>query len=235
MELGLINYYKNLYDGYKIIYIRFLDDEFLFRTLSRKEYKYIYSSAENKYDIDERICQTCCLMPEDYDFTSCAAGLPEHFSNAIQEHSGLNDVKKILSYCETERNTVTLEKQAMDLIKAFIPEYTYEEMEDWTWEKLMTYTAKAERIAKYKGFDWHLVDQSDDYIQNLESMNSDNTEFVNGLYEQGIDPMMYFKDEIEQEIKTKRDIIDFPLITKGRWNDEGVLNVVRQQSRTIKR
>ena len=123
----------------------------------------------------------------------------------------------------------------MDLIKAFIPEYTYEEMEDWTWEKLMTYTAKAERIAKYKGFDWHLVDQSDDYIQNLESMNSDNTEFVNGLYEQGIDPMMYFKDEIEQEIKTKRDIIDFPLITKGRWNDEGVLNVVRQQSRTIKR
>ena len=39
VDIALLNYYKDLYSGHKIIYVRFLDTDFIFRTLTRKEYK----------------------------------------------------------------------------------------------------------------------------------------------------------------------------------------------------
>ena len=36
-----IMYLKEKYNGHKIIYVRFSNEEFIFRTLSKKEYKYI--------------------------------------------------------------------------------------------------------------------------------------------------------------------------------------------------
>ncbi len=39
--------------------------------------------------------------------------------------------------------------------------------------------------------------------------------------------MLYFKTEVEELLKTK--IIDFPIITSGRWYDEELLSAVRRQ------
>ena len=41
-----IMYLKEKYNGHKIIYVRFSNEEFIFRTLSKKEYKYIKSISE---------------------------------------------------------------------------------------------------------------------------------------------------------------------------------------------
>ena len=117
----------------------------------------------------------------------------------------------------------------MDLIKAFMPEYSYEEMEEWTWGKLMYMTVRAERIATLKGFDWHIEDQSEAYMQEVNKITMDNKDFIKSLQENGIDPMYYFSEELKDTFK--RDILDFPLIGGIHWNDEVVLDVIRQQIR----
>ena len=134
----------------------------------------------------------------------------------------MNEYKQIKEYNN-------LEIQCMDLIKAFIPEYTYEEMEEWTWEKLMYMTVRAEKVAALKGFDWHIQDQSEEYINEMNKISSDNKDFIEELQKNGIDPMYYFAEELQLTFKHK--ILDFPLIGGTHWNDEVILNVIREQIR----
>lgn len=221
-----IMYLKEKYNGHKIIYVRFSNDEFIFRTLSKKEYKYIKSISETEQDLHDNICNISCLYPEEFDFNYCYyAGLPDYVSNIIEEESGFTNIDKIMECYYNTKNNVTLEEQCMDMIKAFIPEYTYEEMKDWTWQQLMETTARAERIAKLKGFDYKLNDKSKDMEEEYNQMNSNNPDFIKNLYEHGIDPMFHFKSEL----KLENDILDFPLILGTSYNDEVILDAVRKQ------
>ena len=182
VDVTLLNYYKDLYSGHKIIYVRFLDTDFIFRTLTRKEYKYILQSSTSEYEVEDKICDTACIYPEEYEFETCGfAGLNEYVADVIQQLSGFKDIQTVLNEYRQIKANVNLEIQCMDLIKAFIPEYTYEEMEEWTWEKLMFMTARAEKIAELKGFDWHIQDQTEEYMEEMSKINSDNKEFINEL------------------------------------------------------
>lgn len=230
VDLSLLNYYKDLYSGHKIIYVRFLDEDFIFKTLSRKEYKYILQTNDSRYDLQDAVCNTTCVYPENYDFSECGfAGLVEFAADSIIKHSGLADIQDVLAEYKQYKAQTNLELQCMDLIKAFIPEYTYEEMEEWTWSKLMYMTTRAERIAELKGFDWHIEDQSAAYLEEVNKITVDNQEFVEELKKNGIDPMHYFSDDLKTTFK--RDILDFPLIGGIHWNDEVILDVIRKQIR----
>lgn len=230
VDVTLLNYYKDLYSGHKIIYVRFLDTDFIFRTITRKEYKYILKSCASRIEIEDAICNTCCIYPDDYDFDTCGfAGLNEYVANILEELSGLKDIQDVLAEYRQMKETSNLELQCMDLIKAFIPEYTYEEMEEWTWEKLMYMTVRAERIAELKGFDWHIQDQTEEYMEEINKINSDNKEFIEELQKNGIDPMYYFSEELKPLFK--HEVLDFPLIGGTHWNDEVILNVIRKQIR----
>ena len=221
-----IMYLKEKYNGHKIIYVRFSNEEFIFRTLSKKEYKYIKSISETEYDLHDNICNAGCLYPEDFDFNySYFAGMADYLADIIEKESGFTDIDKIMECYYNAKNNVTLEEQCMDMIKAFIPEYTYEEMKDWTWQQLMETTARAERIAKLKGFDYHLNDKTKDMEEEYDKMNSNNPEFIKNLYQHGIDPMFHFKSEL----KLENDIIDFPLIIGTSYDNEVILDAVRQQ------
>ena len=222
-----INYFKERYNGHKIIYVRFSNEEFLFRTLSKKEYKYIKSISGTEYDLHDNICNLACLYPEEEDFnTIYLAGLPDYVARIIEEESGFTNIDKIMECYYNAKENITLEEQCMDMIKAFIPEYTYEEMEDWTWKRLMEITARAERVARLKGFDnYQLNDKTKEMEEEYNQMNSDNPEFVNNLYKHGIDPMFHFKSEL----KLDNDILDFPLILGTSYDNEVILDAVRQQ------
>ena len=65
-----IYYYKESLNGHKIIYVRFLEQEFIFRTLTRKEYKFIKLSYDNKMDVEDMVCNAACVYPEHIDFSS---------------------------------------------------------------------------------------------------------------------------------------------------------------------
>ena len=230
VDMNLLAHYKDLYSGHKILYVRFLDNDFIFRSLTRKEYKYLLQSGLSQMDMEDSICNTACLYPEDYDFTVCGfAGLNEYVANIIKDISDFSDIRSILNEYHKYKEMDNLETQCMDLIKAFIPEYTYEEMEEWTWEKLMQITVRAEKVAALKGFDWSLKDESEQYIEDMQSINSDNKEFLQELETNGIDPMFYFEDEIKHTFK--KEVLDFPLIGGSHWNDEVILSVIREQIR----
>lgn len=221
-----INLLKEKYHGHKLIYVRFSNTEFVFRTLSKKEYKYIKSYSNSEQDLQDNICNAACVIPDSYAFEYCPlAGLPEFVSPIIEEESGFGDVHRILNFYYDAKKATTLEEQCMDMIKAFIPEYSYEEMEEWTWEQLMTTTARAERVAKLKGFDYSLNDKTEDMEKEYDKMNSENPEFIENLYKHGVDPMTYFKSEL----KFDNNILDFPLILGTSYDNEVTLNVVRQQ------
>ena len=230
IEISTLQYFKELYSGHKIIYVRFSDTDFVFRTLNRKEYKYIMARGMSEMDTEDAICNTTCIYPEDYDFEVCGfAGLNEYISQIIIDISGFSDIETVLSEYRQAKNFTNLEIQLMDLVKAFIPEYTYEEMNEWTWQQLVKTAARAEEVAKLKGFDWHIVDNAEEYKQEYDNINSDNKEFIEELNKRGVDPMFYFAEEIKQTFK--RDILDFPLIGGNHWNDEVVLGVIRKQIR----
>ena len=230
VDMNLLAHYKDLYSGHKILYVRFLDNDFIFRSLTRKEYKYLLQSGLSQMDMEDSICNTACLYPEDYDFTVCGfAGLNEYVANIIKDISDFSDIRSILNEYHKYKEMDNLETQCMDLIKAFIPEYTYEEMEEWTWEKLMQVTVRAEKVAALKGFDWSLKDESEQYMEELNKISSDNKEFIKELEQNGIDPMFYFEDEIKHTFK--KEVLDFPLIGGSHWNDEVILSVIREQIR----
>ena len=228
LEMILAN--KERWNGHKIIYVRFSNSEFLFRTLTRNEYKYIMQIAQNQYDIEDMSCNVACLYPEDYDFSRCPyAGLPKRVFEIIQKTSGFSDIKDIINDFNKAKENTSLEQQCMDLIKAFIPEYTYEEMEDWTWQKLMEVTARAEVVCKLRGFTWEITDHSDEYIEEINNtIRMDNEEFLKTLQDKGIDPMFYFKDYLPP---VQHEILDFPLIGGYHWNNEEILNAIRTQSK----
>lgn len=230
VDMNLLAHYKDLYSGHKILYVRFLDNNFIFRSLTRKEYKYLLQSGLSQMDMEDSICNTACLYPEDYDFTVCGfAGLNEYVANIIKDISDFSDIRSILNEYHKYKEMDNLETQCMDLIKAFIPEYTYEEMEEWTWEKLMQITVRAEKVAALRGFEWSLKDESEQYIEEMQNINSENKEFLKELETNGIDPMFYFEDEIKHTFK--KEVLDFPLIGGSHWNDEVVLSVIREQIR----
>ena len=230
VDMNLLAHYKDLYSGHKILYVRFLDNDFIFRSLTRKEYKYLLQSGLSQMDMEDSICNTACLYPEDYDFTVCGfAGLNEYVANIIKDISDFSDIRSILNEYHKYKEMDNLETQCMDLIKAFIPEYTYEEMEEWTWEKLMQITVRAEKVAALRGFEWSLKDESEQYIEEMQNINSENKEFLKELETNGIDPMFYFEDEIKHTFK--KEVLDFPLIGGSHWNNEVVLSVIREQIR----
>lgn len=230
VDMNLLAHYKDLYSGHKILYVRFLDNDFIFRSLTRKEYKYLLQLGLSQMDMEDSICNTACLYPEDYDFTVCGfAGLNEYVANIIKDISDFSDIRSILNEYHKYKEIDNLETQCMDLIKAFIPEYTYEEMEEWTWEKLMQITVRAEKVAALRGFEWSLKDESEQYIKEMQNINSENKEFLKELETNGIDPMFYFEDEIKHIFK--KEVLDFPLIGGSHWNDEVVLSVIREQIR----
>ena len=98
VDMNLLAHYKDLYSGHKILYVRFLDNDFIFRSLTRKEYKYLLQSGLSQMDMEDSICNTACLYPEDYDFTVCGfAGLNEYVANIIKDISDFNDIRSILN------------------------------------------------------------------------------------------------------------------------------------------
>lgn len=221
-----VKYLKEKHYGHKLIYVRFAYEEFIFRTLSKVEYKYIKTNSTSEYDFRDRICNMACIYPEDYNFSySPLAGLPDKCAPIIEEQSGFTDINVILQSYYQEKETNTLESQCMDMIKAFIPEYTYEEMRQWTWHQLMTTTAHAEKVAKLKGFDYHLNDKTEEMEEEYNKMNSDNPDFIKNLYEHGVDPMIHFK----QEIEFVKPVVDFPLIVGVSFDNEVILDAVRKQ------
>lgn len=222
-----LQYYKEEYNGHKVIYVRFSDEDFLFRTLTVKEYELILKLYTDPFKQETAICNMGCIYPEGYEFTECEFGvLPSVISGYLKKLSAVDDPQEIFNEYDQAKLQSNLFQQCMDLIKAFIGDYTYDEMEDWTWQKLMDMTVRAENIAKLQGYDYH-VERSEEVQNNKPTIH--NEEHVQNILNRQINPLIFFKEEIEQEEKINNVMVDTPFIIGLKWNNKEMLDGFRKQ------
>jgi hypothetical protein len=222
--------------GHKLIYIRFNNQDYVFRDMTPKEYKYITSIYSQDLQIEDAICDLTCVYPDDIDeFAYCGyAGLVSNAANAVIKYSGVNNPLYAMEIYKAMSEIDSLEAQCMDMIKAFVKDYSYEEMEEWTYDKLMYMTIKAERIARLQGFTWHVQDTTDKFNDEFDKINIDNDEFNFDLLRSGHDPIMFYRESLEQFQKEERTMAvpEQPVISGNEWKNEELLNAIRAQIRT---
>lgn len=225
-----LNIFKSEYPYNKIMYICYEDREFVFRSLGRKEYNEIISIVSDEKDLEDVLCQTALLYPKDYEISTGLAGLPPYVSKILLEISNFTNLDDVLYIYEDAKAKMNgFSNQCTALIKAAMPEYTLEEIKEWTWQELMEKTAMAEKIMILKGHeDLQLVNKSEEAKEEAEKQLAleDDENFIMELRQQGIDPMFYF---MNLDHYNRKEIIDYPLIGGRHWNNEGVLNEIRKQ------
>lgn len=189
------------------------DDTYIFRLLTRKEYKEILQISDNKDMAEELICQMAVIYPQGLNFATGEAGLPSLLSPHIVNESGFGDMQKSHYYFDTYRSRMNaFEMQAEAAIQAAFPQFTEEEMQDWTVEKLMRTLAKAEWILKnVKGYPIsfeNMAAESEDGEEVEEETPPTMKEIGNEIRQQGGDPMI----ELQEQIIKPRPYAEFPFI-----------------------
>ena len=222
-----LQYYKEEYSGHKLIYVRFSNEDFIFRTLTVKEYEMIMKMYSDQFKQETAFCNIACIYPEEYEFAECEFGvLPSVITGYLKKLSAFEDVEDIFNEYDYAKASSNLYQQCMDLIKAFIGDYTYEEMEDWTWQKLMDMTVRAENIAALQGYDYHIerTENNKPYTPSIH-----NEEDINNAINNKINPLIYFKDEIQKEVNANNNMVDNPFIIGLAWNNKELLNGFKEQ------
>ncbi|AOQ24715.1 hypothetical protein MTAT_20600 [Moorella thermoacetica] len=135
----------------RLEYSEIAGQEFIWRLLTRGEYKRLVAAEMEPADKEELVCQTCVLFPQDYDFSSCLAGIPTTLAREILEKSGFpyngepNPLgKKMLDTFRAEMDVIDNQIDCV-IVEAF-PRLTLEEVADWSLEKTMYYLSRAEWI-----------------------------------------------------------------------------------------
>lgn len=226
----------------RLIYINFKDLDFVFKMISISEYNNIINVLANEKDIEDAICQ-CCLIypnPEEYNISLCPyAGIIENACNLIIEESGIKNPNKIMDMLEVYRGQMeNFDMQCKNIIKAaFYNEFTYEEMDSWSWYKLLNYAIRGETVLRYRKEDIKLVDTRKDENGNLipieekELTDEEYKEYLKELRENGIDPMLYL--HTNKNINGN-PIIDVPFLGGVHWQRSDVIDAIRRQMENAK-
>lgn len=224
-----LQYYKEEYSGHKLIYVRFSNEDFVFRTLTVKEYEMILKMYSDQFKQETAICNIACVHPDEYEFSECEFGvLPSVIAGYLKKLSAFDSPQDIFDEYDVAKASSNLYQQCMDLIKAFIGDYTYEEMEDWTWQKLMDMTVRAENIANLQGYNYH-IERSEDMEQQTHKPSIHNEDDIQNALNRKINPLILFQDEIQKEVNTNNNMVDSPFIIGLAWNNKELLNGFREQ------
>lgn len=224
--------------GERIIYINIKDREFVFKSLGVAEYIEIMELGLNGKDFEDVVCQTALIYPDEgVSFGEYPlAGVSEIACKEILSNSGfvgMDNVREILFEKRYEMNI--FHNQCVNTVKAAFPELALEEIQNYSWIKLMDLFARAERILVLRGnANFEIIDVSGYNEENEEGSESNELEDVEEkvptiqeCLENGFDPMLYFaRDLFNSEGK---DIVDRPFIGGLHWKREDVMNAISKQ------
>ena len=145
---------------YRNVFVYQVDEQvFIYRTLSRKEYKDILNDERfNDFEKEEIICDTCLLYPDpnSFDWNDVDAGIPTELMKQIRKNSyldGKNSRKNILQYYRSEM--FDIDNQIICVINEAFPQYDIEEIEDWDVDKMTKYLTRAEwKLTNLRGLEF---------------------------------------------------------------------------------
>lgn len=136
----------NNLDACEALYqVEILSIKFIFRPLTRKEFDSLWKIVEDLFDLEEEVCKLCTLSPEGYDFENCPAGVPGILANYILQVSGFGNPefsKRLLAAMQEDINN-SIEKQMDTIIVSTFPQYTFEDVYNWSQAKTFDIYSRA--------------------------------------------------------------------------------------------
>lgn len=133
-------------DQYQAIFLTEVADvEFIWRELTRAEYKKSFEYYSDPLDRNEYICRVCILDPIDVDFSeNCPAGIPDSIAAEILAESGFAGSEKITSLMnQYDREMQSFDNQVSAVIAEAFPSINIEEIENWSMEKTLWHYSRA--------------------------------------------------------------------------------------------
>lgn len=227
MNLFEAKRYKNMYHDNELFHVIICDQEFIFRNINSMEYSDAQELALDEKELQEIVCSIALVYPEEYDFhTSPYAGISEEMYPVIVKHSDFEGQSIVKRYTKHKLELNSFNEQAMAMVKAAMPEYTYDTMETWPLSKLIKEAVRAEYILKeIKGhnIEWKI----NTGIAEAEEEKKEDTlrEICYKLISNGIDPIL----QLWPMFKLNEKEIDRPLIGGFHWKDEVISNAITKQ------
>jgi hypothetical protein len=166
-----IEEWKKIYDG--AVYVTEIkDQEYIFRGLTRAEFKEAQAYSEDDFDKAEYVCTVCVLYPV-MDFEKDAwGGVPEALTTEILRESGFTNSaaeldQKLLEY---EAEMMKFDNQMVCIIKEAFQDINIEDIENWQYEKLLRYYSRAKwMLENFRGINISR-DGQDEHSANLEKV-----------------------------------------------------------------
>lgn len=144
-----IRKWKEAYQG---VYITEVSDVvFIWRGLTRAEYRKALELYDDDYERAEFVCETCVLDPADVSYSNeIYAGIPETLAENILRESGFDSdgakYKELTRHYDQEMNR--LDNQISCVIAEAFPYYRIEEIDNWSLEKTLLYFSRAKWILR---------------------------------------------------------------------------------------
>lgn len=162
-DVGIEEIIENATKNNQLIFASSIDDiVFIFKPITRKQYKIIYMNNEiTEEDKKDEICKTCLLWPQDFDLENCSAGIPDALADEILEKSCIDteSIKALIDINRIEMEQDSWHKMVCTISEAF-PAYKVEEIEAWDMYKFIEMFVKSEwKIKEYKGLEVTLLDE----------------------------------------------------------------------------
>lgn len=208
----------------KLIYIQFNKHDYIFRLLAPKEYAQCKLLTSNKYELNDAICQLTLIYPSKINFIEYPIGcLSDNIAQVIVDKSLIFKDAKVLKHLEDSRQHINkfVTQCALFVKAAFISEFSLDEIESWSYEKLVEMAAKAERILELRGSEQKLEYEIDESKSTAKQQKIDPKK----LLKNGIDPMFYYSNEII----LKKPLIDYPIILGPDWHNKELSDSVGRQ------
>lgn len=124
------------------------DQAFIWRLLTRKEFKMAQELYDDPYEQNEFVCRKCVLQPQIEDYSvDIYAGIPDLLAHQILSASGFldaNELKNKMRMYDAEMNL--FDHQIPCIIKEAFPDIDLEEIESWTWDKTLWYLSRAKFV-----------------------------------------------------------------------------------------
>lgn len=134
-------------DEHQSVFVAEINDTwFIFRGLSRAEFNKAIEYYKDDYERAEYVCRLCVLDPAEFDYSEDDyAGIPETLAQMILKESGFVDgsdkIKTLLDQYDQEMQS--FEHQIACVVAEVYPQFTLEEIGEWSMEKTLWYFSRA--------------------------------------------------------------------------------------------
>lgn len=122
----------------------FKDKTFVFRAINLREFQSLSRSTLNSAESEDEVLNAAVIYPDNPDFDSLPAGFVGNLAAEILDVSGFQNPKSATEKLEGFRSDVLFLMKAM--IIATMPDYTEEQLDNLTFNQLLSKVVLAEKI-----------------------------------------------------------------------------------------